>query len=157
LIFNLNHRYPKLFGIIWKLFEILIYVLSRNTFANLRKITFQLAIICSRFVDEASMVIKTCWVFRGSYKVRVRNFLKERVVRGNEYSRVECAPWKGCGANEKYIMTLVRSRPGIPSLWRRTADERSGRRREMVDEEGVKCDNLRGRAAVVADGKPSAI
>lgn len=37
--------------------------------------------------------------------MRVLNFLKQRVVIGDEYSRVECAPRKGCGVNEKYIMT----------------------------------------------------
>lgn len=33
------------------------------------------------------------------------NFLKGRVARSDEYSRTECASRKGCGANEKYIMT----------------------------------------------------
>lgn len=37
--------------------------------------------------------------------MRVLNFLKGRVARGDEYSRAERAPRKGCGANEKYIMT----------------------------------------------------
>lgn len=41
----------------------------------------QSVVICSQFVDKASMVIKTCWVLRGSCEVRVPNFLKERVVR----------------------------------------------------------------------------
>lgn len=33
------------------------------------------------------------------------NFLKGRVAKSDEYSRTECASRKGCGANEKYIMT----------------------------------------------------
>lgn len=37
--------------------------------------------------------------------MEVLNFLKGRVGRSDEYSRTECASRKGCGANEKYIMT----------------------------------------------------
>lgn len=49
-------------------------------------------------------------------------------------------------ANEKHIMTGL----GIQKRQRRRVTEL-----EMV--EGVKCDNLRGRANVAGDDKPSAI
>lgn len=65
--------------------------------------------------------------------MRVLNFLKERVVRGDEYSRVECAPRKGCGVNEKYIMTsevaLKCRRCGSGQPMR---DQGEGGRREVV-------------------------
>lgn len=61
-----------------------------------------------RLVDEASRVIKTCWV-EASWEPRSAGVelwkVKGRVARGDEYSRAECALRKGCGANEKYIMT----------------------------------------------------
>lgn len=85
--------------------------------------------------------------------MRVQNFLEERVVRGDEYSRVECALRKGCGANEKYIMTgeaalKCRRRGSGQSMRDQSEKEKGGR--WLVDEEGVKCDNLRGRVVVIA-------
>lgn len=68
--------------------------------------------------------------------MRVLNFLKERVVRGDEYSRVECAPRKGCGANEKYITTgeaALKCRHcggGQPMRERERERRRPGRRRK---------------------------
>lgn len=76
-------------------------------------------------------------------------------MRDDEYSTAECAP-RERGANEKYIV------PGKATLkchryrrYRWPMRNRGGRR-GIVDEEGVKCDNLRGRETLV-DGKPFAI
>lgn len=68
-------------------------------------------------------------------------------LRGDEYSKIESISRKGWRrTNEKHIMTGL----GIQKRQRRRVTEL-----EMV--EGVKCDNLRGRANVAGDDKPSAI
>lgn len=74
-------------------------------------------------------------------------------LRGDEYSKIESTPRKGWRANEKHIMTGL----GIQKRQWRRLPGRVTVGRESSRWSRVKCDNLRGRANVAGDDKPSAI
>lgn len=71
-------------------------------------------------------------------------------MRDDEYSKTESTRRKGFVANEKYIMTGV-------GIQKRLEEAPGVTVAESSRSSGVKCDNLRGRANVAGDDKPSAI